>query len=443
MVIHVLADISQEAGGDNTDRTKRDTGIVDVLVCASVSDLSSGDNQLLGAWYTLDTLELTNLLQKRSTSKRDGLGDDRNAGDVELEDHSTSDVLDGERYKLVVEDVVVDAVSDRSTNDTNGQSQGSDSRNKVIRADNGRDDRSWNDDTTNSETSDDEDTPEDIEIVDCGNGESTAASSHQNGGTNHQLAVLSPEDGQKPKDNAGTGENRKANWDTADTDANGVVTVDIEGLGRPEHENAEEVGSRDESDDQSEQQDAGRLHKSPWEHWKLGELGFPHGESDKEGDTEDEWDQDMCRAPLVLVATPLHTSHEQDHTGNTEETTDKVNLTDHLLLGETARVYSWWREVEDSSHDRSNGSPDTAQKANPAPGTRGLRRNQLTPENGWAERNNGEDEYGDVLAALGSRCEFRCSGKSSELVDTGTNSSKDHTTDEDVHLLGSGANDHS
>jgi hypothetical protein len=47
MVVHVLADVSQEARRNDADRAKRDAHVVDVLVSFSVSNLAGRNHQFV------------------------------------------------------------------------------------------------------------------------------------------------------------------------------------------------------------------------------------------------------------------------------------------------------------------------------------------------------------------------------------------------------------
>jgi hypothetical protein len=47
MVVHVLADVSQEARGNDADRAKRDAHVVDVLIRLSVSNLAGRNHQFV------------------------------------------------------------------------------------------------------------------------------------------------------------------------------------------------------------------------------------------------------------------------------------------------------------------------------------------------------------------------------------------------------------
>ena len=58
------------------------------------------------------------------------------------------------------------------------------------------------------------------------------------------------EDTEEPKDDDSAGQDTEANRDTSNSDSNGVLTIDVECLCRPEEQNGEEIGSRDKGDDE-------------------------------------------------------------------------------------------------------------------------------------------------------------------------------------------------
>jgi hypothetical protein len=78
------------------------------------------------------------------------------------------------------------------------------------------------------------------------------------------------------------------------------MTVDVEGLCWPEHDDGEKVGAGDEGDDQSQGQDERFLLKTRWEHGEFGTLYFPDGEGGAESSSEEEGDEDVGRGPFVL-----------------------------------------------------------------------------------------------------------------------------------------------
>lgn len=84
--------------------------------------------------------------------------------------------------------------------------------------------------------------------------------------------------------------------------------------------------------------------------------------------------------------------------------------------------------------------PHRAETPDPPP--RRVVCDELTPEHGRAERNDGHNQSCHVLATLAGRGKFRGSGEGSEFVDSGSYTGKHHATDEGVHGVGSRANDH-
>ena len=88
------------------------------------------------------------------------------------------------------------------------------------------------------------------------------------------------------------------------------MTINVERLRRPEHEDREEVGSRDKRNDECQPKNPGLLTKSLGEHGMFGSVSFPEDKGDEESDTQDQGREHVRAGPLVLVATPLHTHHE-------------------------------------------------------------------------------------------------------------------------------------
>lgn len=72
------------------------------------------------------------------------------------------------------------------------------------------------------------------------------------------------------------------------------MTVYIESLRWPEHENGEEVGARNESDDEREAKNARLLTKAFGKHWILRAVSLPKDECSDENEAQDEWCQNMC-----------------------------------------------------------------------------------------------------------------------------------------------------
>jgi hypothetical protein len=111
---------------------------------------------------------------------------------------------------------------------------------------------------------------------------------------------VASENAEEPEYDDSTGKDAKADGETTDADTNGVMTVDVESLCWPEHDDREKVGAGDEGDEQSQGQDARFPLKTRWEHGKFGTLDFPDGEGDAECSSEEEGDEDVGRGPFVL-----------------------------------------------------------------------------------------------------------------------------------------------
>ena len=144
---------------------------------------------------------------------------------------------------------------------------------------------------------------------------------------------MATQDRQQPKHDASTCQNAEPDGDSSDSDTNGVVSVHIERLRRPEHEDREEVGARDECNDERKTENARLLTQTFGEHGVLCAVCLPPDEGDDENSTQDEWCEDMCRAPGILVSgtrsadgirskrannipSPLHSHHEEKHSAD-------------------------------------------------------------------------------------------------------------------------------
>lgn len=171
--------------------------------------------------------------------------------------------------------VEIDAVSDAATDNTDSKSESSDCCDQVVGADDGgydlvsclvsesrvndavlTNDGRGNNDTTDAKSSNNEQTPDLIEVVTTGNGQRSAASGHEDGRDNHQFTVMATENRQEPEYETCTGQNAKSYWQSANAYTDRIVAVDVECLRRPEHDDREEVRSRDGGDDKSQGENA-------------------------------------------------------------------------------------------------------------------------------------------------------------------------------------------
>ena len=82
---------------------------------------------------------------------------------------------------------------------------------------------------------------------------------HENRAHDHQFLISAPEDRQQPQDDDSTKQNRESNWNPTNSYTDWIVSVNIEGLGWPEHDNTEEIGPRDKGDNERQGENSRRL----------------------------------------------------------------------------------------------------------------------------------------------------------------------------------------
>jgi hypothetical protein len=108
------------------------------------------------------------------------------------------------------------------------------------------------------------------------------------------------QESQEPEDDAGAGHDAEASWQAAKANLDGVMTVNVESLSRPEHENREEVGTGNESDDQGEDEGALLLANPAREHGICGIVDLPENEAGEDENSQDERHKDVGRCPGIL-----------------------------------------------------------------------------------------------------------------------------------------------
>lgn len=184
-------------------------------------------------------------------------------------------------YKLVDKDIVVDRVSNRTTNDTNGKRQGRDGGNQVIRANDGGDDGRGDYNATDSKTRNDENAVYGTQIIQACCCKGATACCHETRRNEQEDAVTAAELGEQPQHDACADEDGEADWHASQADADGVVAVYVEGLGGPEEQHGEEVCAGDEGDNEREEEDAWLFFNAAGKHGVLGAVDFPEDESDE------------------------------------------------------------------------------------------------------------------------------------------------------------------
>ena len=252
---------------------------------------------------------------------------------------------------FIKEYVVVCRVADCAPDDTDCEGKRCDCGDEIVGTDDCCDDGCWDDDASNSETRNDQDSVHGVQVVQACGSEGAAAGGHHAGGDNHEPFVATAEDGQEPEDDTSACEDGETDWQTADTDTDWVVAVDVEGLGGPEEEDGEEVCARDECDDECQGEDSRVFLKAGGEHRVFCAIYFPKAEGDQEDRSDKEWDKSVSGFPGILfglldvvlesegvrtylVTSPEKTSNEENHASDREESSDEVNTSDDFLVSQ-------------------------------------------------------------------------------------------------------------
>lgn len=145
VVIHVLADVSNKARADEADNSKCYRHVVNPRVSFGHGPVCGLQDDVVGVGVREGAGKVTELCILRVGGKDDGFRDDLRVEDVHLCEHGAKpDDLSGFGYQLVVKDVVVNGVANGTSKHTDREGDGCDSRNQVVRADDGGDDGAWN-----------------------------------------------------------------------------------------------------------------------------------------------------------------------------------------------------------------------------------------------------------------------------------------------------------
>jgi len=102
--------------------------------------------------------------------------------------------VDGVRGELRDEDVVVDGVADGTADDPDGEGQCRYGGDEIVGANDGGDDGRWDDDSADTETTDDEKRPRDVDVFAGQTCHGASACCHEDAAHDHQFLVSSSED---------------------------------------------------------------------------------------------------------------------------------------------------------------------------------------------------------------------------------------------------------
>lgn len=251
VIVHVLANVTQEHTCNDRNSTECDTYVVYIWICICETLLARYDDVVPDREIAIDTRHVLNFVDKTCASELSNFSDDGDIKDIMSE--TCEGDFEGELgNEFIQENVVIGGVSNGASDDTNGEREGCNGCDQIVWADNGGDDGSRYDDSTDAEASDNEDTVDSLDVVQICYSKCTTSSCHHAGRDDHEPTVTSAEDGEQPKNDAGPDENGKADGHSAESDAEWVVAVNVEGLGGPEEQHREEIGTRDKGDYKSE-----------------------------------------------------------------------------------------------------------------------------------------------------------------------------------------------
>lgn len=194
MIIHILIDIPQKARSHHTNSPKRNTRQIHPLVALGKRRLARRHHHAIRRLVALDAGDKLELVEQGRAGEGDGFADEGGVFDAQVQGHGAADVVFGVGDKFVDEDVVVGRVADGAADDADGEGEGRDGGDEVlwgglvkqdfggpwfggtyVWADDGGDDRGWNDNTANADAGKNEKTPDLVEIVDAGDGEASAS----------------------------------------------------------------------------------------------------------------------------------------------------------------------------------------------------------------------------------------------------------------------------
>lgn len=120
MVRHIRADITQHKRRNNRHPAEPNASIIHPLIALRVGDLPGRHKSFVGGIVGADAGDLAQTFQQRAGGDLDGCRDVLGVCDVELCHHDAADVMLGVRDEFGKEDVVVDAVADAASHDTDG-----------------------------------------------------------------------------------------------------------------------------------------------------------------------------------------------------------------------------------------------------------------------------------------------------------------------------------
>ena len=131
MIGHILLNTAQKTRGQDRDTPKGNTAIVHPFVRLSVRELARPNDHLICLLVACDARNLSNLIQQRGACELNCVRDVLDVGDIEL-GHRAADVVLRRRYEFRDEDIIINAVADAATDNTDRERECGNSGNEVL-----------------------------------------------------------------------------------------------------------------------------------------------------------------------------------------------------------------------------------------------------------------------------------------------------------------------
>lgn len=198
----------------------------------------------------------------------------------------------------MIEDIVVNSVADAASNNADREGNcghGGDeivycsklllkskSQNFLTWANDRRDDAGRDENTTDTETRNNKNSVDSMNVVLIPKGHESRAECHEAGRCDHQQPNMASQNGEQHKHNAGTSQDCKPDRQSSHTNSDRIMAVDVKTFCRPKHEYREEIGAGNGCDEQSKREHSRYLLQTVWKHGIWCEPALPDEERDDE-----------------------------------------------------------------------------------------------------------------------------------------------------------------
>lgn len=172
MIIHILIDIAQETTRDDADASKRDTDKIHPLVAFRKCNLTRLDHSLV-CELTLESRDQAEFIEQGSAGEFDRMDNQGYGGYIQSGHHRASNIVFRIGDEFVDKNVVVCRVANCAPDDADGEGQRGDGGDKVVWADDRRDDGGRDYDPSDTEASYDQKTPELMQVIGSSTGKGT------------------------------------------------------------------------------------------------------------------------------------------------------------------------------------------------------------------------------------------------------------------------------